>query len=804
MVSFNMLSAWSNRKGLCLFVALLSLLSLSVGVEAGIFNTTGIDFDSFDGVFQIIVMTVPFAANADVIKGFDLYQRLVNERGGIPVLGGHWGVNLTEIYIGGPADTVASGDRAGESLATAQSHWIVEGKYGTPHAVFGPWSSLMSGKVADILDEGDIYTIYGFASSSTLYVDADDGTRKYHHAWGTIGSGDQLLHGNAGVFSRTGIQKVAVLSAPDAFSAAAANGFVDELAALRIETVYHESLMYPNGTALPYSSVLSLLKEVRATGVDGFAVSTLTTEICSSVARGMKELGYMPDLVSFGLCGSRSAFVEDIGEDSRYFLGASFWDTRLRGPRYREDPNSVTLNLFPQTSESGPTSPEQFITIFKERYGAEPVMDAALATFTGVVFHKIAQRTNSSDKEVWNAAVPTIYDSSFYGRISFDPYGRCTDNDVTTVQINSTLGMELLSPLLSSTADPVTPIPTWSERVDTSEVMGTSTEHAIVAAAAVLISLSAGLLAFLAKHNMHPAIRALTPAMCYIAILGSMLMYSSVILWGPKDTTSHCVGRAWLFSLGYTMLMACLLVKTWRLIKVFNTKKIRLVKITTGDLVKMVVGIVAIEVFFLLIWTTAAPFEAHTKVNDPLRPSKNTTSCGTSEEFLTASLSLKAIVLFIGLILAIKARNIPSIFNESQSIGLAIYNVAFTAIILTPIVTSSMIEEDSLYVIRSAGILLSVTMVLGILFLPRIILILFEDKQGLNEAQSYGASTVMKDTNTVMSTTPYKIHPESSSGVDGTRVSSSASGDGSELMKLKKENEMLKAEIKQLKAAQAV
>lgn len=77
------------------------------------------------------------------------------------------------------------------------------------------------------------------------------------------------------------------------------------------------------------------------------------------------------------------------------------------------------------------------------------------------------------------------------------------------------------------------------------------------------------------------------PKLNYCILVGCILCYVSVLvngmdaaIVGAKNRKYTCLAEIWLLSLGFTIAFGSVMLKTWRIFKIFtNTSKIKLVSI---------------------------------------------------------------------------------------------------------------------------------------------------------------------------------------------------------------------------------
>lgn len=98
---------------------------------------------------------------------------------------------------------------------------------------------------------------------------------------------------------------------------------------------------------------------------------------CIRMIQLMKELNFSPKAVGVSTCVSDPATVAVLGDDSRYIMGSSQWDARLRGDSYAESYDD-TIAMYPTniTSENAiidaTYSPQLFNDAFAARTGHAP------------------------------------------------------------------------------------------------------------------------------------------------------------------------------------------------------------------------------------------------------------------------------------------------------------------------------------------------------------------------------------------------------------------------------------------------
>ena len=124
-----------------------------------------------------------------------------------------------------------------------------------------------------------------------------------------------------------------------------------------------------------------------------------------------------------------------------------------------------------------------------------------------------------------------------------------------------------------------------------------------------------GLAIWIWTYRMHGIVNASSPIFMVQMSIGCMLQVSSVIPMAMQENYVNsvasldvaCMAVPWLYFSGFTLIYAPLLVKSYRIYRLFSNKLLRKFKITNIDLIRMeIVG--SIPVFGLLIlWQFYAP-----------------------------------------------------------------------------------------------------------------------------------------------------------------------------------------------------
>lgn len=209
----------------------------------------------------------------------------------------------------------------------------------------------------------------------------------------------------------------------------------------------------------------------------------------------------------------------------------------------------------------------------------------------------------------------------------------------------------------------------------------------------------------------------------------------------------QCVAQAWIGHLAFWIVFSSLFAKSWRIAKIFNAKKLEKQRLTDRSLVFGVVGIVGVAVLWLILWSAIDGLQ-------PLQVLSGTTQllqtwCRSRQSFWAyVILAAELAWLLVGVWLAVSTRNIPGDFNESKFIGMVIYNTAFVAGFIIPLLFSVVTEPSIAIVLQCIGAYLIVSGCAVLLFGSRFYLI------------RYGGAAVGPD--------PKSAYPSADAALHGT------------------------------------
>ncbi|XP_032219288.2 gamma-aminobutyric acid type B receptor subunit 2 isoform X1 [Nematostella vectensis] len=252
--------------------------------------------------------------------------------------------------------------------------------------------------------------------------------------------------------------------------------------------------------------------------------------------------------------------------------------------------------------------------------------------------------------------------------------------------------------------------------------------------------LSIFFLYFNVVHRGNRSIKMSSPQLNNFIILGCLLCYASVVLFGLDGRFLtlerygfSCNARTTVLSIGFSLSFGAMFSKTWRVHKIFTAAKtLKKMAIRDIHLFGIVAALVIIDIWYLSIWFGFDSLKA-TKIrfDDQARkehdkiyiPVLYQCTCTHKTYFLAVIYAYKGILLLFGLFLAWETRNvtIPAL-NDSKYIGMSVYNVV-TLSCIGAIVTTALdgtIHYQAPYAITSLCLIICTTATLLLVFVPKV------------------------------------------------------------------------------------
>uniref|UniRef100_A0AAV2K3S8 G-protein coupled receptors family 3 profile domain-containing protein n=1 Tax=Knipowitschia caucasica TaxID=637954 RepID=A0AAV2K3S8_KNICA len=264
--------------------------------------------------------------------------------------------------------------------------------------------------------------------------------------------------------------------------------------------------------------------------------------------------------------------------------------------------------------------------------------------------------------------------------------------------------------------------------------------YSILSTMTIIGMLMAGaFLFFNIKNRNHRLIKMSSPYMNNLIILGGMLSYASIFLFGldggfVSDTEFEtlCTVRTWILIVGYTTAFGAMFAKTWRVHAIFKNVKMKKKIIKDQKLLIIVGGMLLIDLCILICWQIVDPLkrtvEEYSLEPDPhgrdisIRPFLEHCENTHMTIWLGIVYAYKGLLMLFGCFLAWETRNvsIPAL-NDSKYIGMSVYNVGIMCIIGAAVSFLTRDQPNVQFCIVALVIIFCSTITLCLVFVPKLI-----------------------------------------------------------------------------------
>ncbi|KAK5644175.1 hypothetical protein RI129_008020 [Pyrocoelia pectoralis] len=259
-------------------------------------------------------------------------------------------------------------------------------------------------------------------------------------------------------------------------------------------------------------------------------------------------------------------------------------------------------------------------------------------------------------------------------------------------------------------------------------------------------------------RKMH-SIKLSSPRLNNFVVFGCILVYIAVIFLGFDQGTaffdmnlSHlCTIRVYLFSTGFSLTFGSIFAKTYRVHRIFTYSGTSLIKdklLKDKQLIALISILLIIDGAIILLWFLIDPLKRTLKdlpieislENKGLAYQPQVEACRSENTtgWFIAIYSYKGFLLIMGVYMAWETRHvkIPSL-NDSKYIGICVYSVVSS---VTVVVLSNFLSDYTTisFLATSLSILVSTTITLVLLFMPKFRAVLGHDDGENAVVQSMG------------------------------------------------------------------
>eukprot|EP01104_Vermistella_antarctica_P020502 TRINITY_DN8786_c0_g1_i1.p1 TRINITY_DN8786_c0_g1~~TRINITY_DN8786_c0_g1_i1.p1 ORF type:complete len:1027 (+),score=261.18 TRINITY_DN8786_c0_g1_i1:380-3460(+) len=188
-------------------------------------------------------------------------------------------------------------------------------------------------------------------------------------------------------------------------------------------------------------------------------------------------------------------------------------------------------------------------------------------------------------------------------------------------------------------------------------------------------------------YRDRKAISYASPIFSYIILIGLIIAYAAVYPFIVEPTDAACIVRPVLFLLAFAIVLTPLIVRNYRLWKLFSNKGYKVLTISNVQLLVATAIIVAMEICIIILWLAWSTPSWHWHYDDDTDDERiKTCTSDHTDVMLGIAAGFNGIMILCALFLAFKTRGVAEGFNEAKFVAIIIYAIAFASVLLFPLV----------------------------------------------------------------------------------------------------------------------
>jgi phosphate transport system substrate-binding protein len=278
------------------------------------------------------------------------------------------------------------------------------------------------------------------------------------------------------------------------------------------------------------------------------------------------------------------------------------------------------------------------------------------------------------------------------------------------------------------------------------------------------------------------------PIFMILLLFGLAIMVSSIFPMSIDDESefdglyeqrsdlldSLCMMQVWLYFVGYGVAVSALLVKTYRIMAIFNVtgKTIKRQALTAWDVMPIFVAVNGMVLVLLTGWQLYSPLywdRVVTSYDYLGYPDASTGGCTTDKPLTFFYLLLvgQMTTYLVGNYLAGQTKDINPKFAESKYITMTMLSGLQTSVLTLPVVFINYDDSDTLYIGKLMNVALQVIALSTFLFIPKV-LALIQAKTDSKIGDSSALSTMNSTANRYASNSNVTSEHDAGGTVTGT------------------------------------
>lgn len=207
-------------------------------------------------------------------------------------------------------------------------------------------------------------------------------------------------------------------------------------------------------------------------------------------------------------------------------------------------------------------------------------------------------------------------------------------------------------------------------------------------------------------------------------IVGCVFLNLSSLTSLGENTDTMCMTRFWAFNLSFTLAIAPLFIKVYRVYRVVGAaNRMRRKKVSAKESAFQVIPILAMELTVLLVFSFVDPPHAIEEVDiyASSTPTYHIRCDHDSKAVIYTELAFKGCLVIVGCVLSYCSRNLDRRFGESKQLLFGMYNIAFTGACLLLLVAFVGASPEGIHVFRTLGVFWGTVLTCAVFVVPRLI-----------------------------------------------------------------------------------
>ncbi|KAE8297944.1 Metabotropic glutamate receptor 7 [Larimichthys crocea] len=252
-----------------------------------------------------------------------------------------------------------------------------------------------------------------------------------------------------------------------------------------------------------------------------------------------------------------------------------------------------------------------------------------------------------------------------------------------------------------------------------------------------------GVIATFIRFNDTPIVRASGRELSYVLLTGIFLIYFITFLMIAEPSVAVCAFRRLLLGLGMCISYSAMLTKTNRIYRIFEQGKKsvtppKFISPTSQLIITFI--LISVQLLGVFIWFGVMP--PHTIIDyeeqKPPNPefARGVLKCDMSDLSLILCLSYSIVLMITCTVYAIKSRGVPETFNEAKPIGFTMYTTCIIWLAFVPIFFGTAQSTEKMFIqttTLTVSMSLSATVSLGMLYIPKVYVIIFHPEQNVQK-----------------------------------------------------------------------